>query len=70
MKIRAREYVPAQDKADYTFLADSVADIPADMNERYPDAAVGSTIIVIEIGAMIVKNTKGKWQKFGTSEVI
>lgn len=50
-----------------TWLADSLSDFTADFD---PDSAPGSSIIVIETKDVYIKNTEGKWQKFGTSEVL
>lgn len=50
-----------------TWLADSLDDISSDFD---PESVSGSSIVVIETKEVFVKNTEGKWQKFGTSEVL
>lgn len=50
-----------------TWLADSKDDFSSDFD---PESAPGSSILVIETKEVFVKNTEGKWQKFGTSEVL
>lgn len=50
-----------------TWLADDASQITADFD---PKSAPGSTILVIATGDIYMKNCAGKWQKFGTSEVI
>ena len=51
----------------HTWLADTTADITADFDKQ---GAIGSMIIVIETKDIFIKNNDGKWQKFGTNEVI
>jgi hypothetical protein len=67
MKITEREYNPVQDKATYVIIADNESEITAN---AYPECAVGSQILVISTGVVYIKNTAGKWQKYGTTEVI
>lgn len=67
MKIIDREYNALQDKPTYTVLADTASEITADV---YPECAVGSMIIVVGTKDIYIKNTEGKWQKYGTTEVI
>lgn len=50
-----------------TWLADSLDDVSSDFD---PESVAGSSIVVIETKEVFVKNTEGKWQKFGTSEVL
>ena len=70
MKLIDRQYNRFSDRNTDTFLANKVEDIPANINEQYPNSCAGSMIIVIESGAVYIKNTEAKWQKFGTSEVL
>ena len=67
MKLINREYNAHQDKYLNTWLADNATKITTDF---HPASAIGSIIIVIETKDIYIKNTKGKWQKFGTTEVI
>ena len=50
-----------------TWLANRESDIPANHD---PEGAVGSKIIAIDTGALFIKNTEGKWQKFGSTTVL
>lgn len=50
-----------------TWIADSVDEIPTNFD---PNSATGSVIFVIDAGATYMKNSEGKWQKVGTTEVI
>jgi len=43
---------------------------PALLPISTPDSAEGSVIIVISTRSTYMKNTAGKWQKVGTTEVI
>jgi hypothetical protein len=54
-------------KFDRTWLADSELDIPAGFD---PESAEGSIILVILPQVVYIKNSQGKWQKMGTSEVL
>jgi hypothetical protein len=56
-----------QDRYLHTWLADSAAEVTADFDAQ---GATGSMIIVIETKDIYIKNSEGKWQKFGTNEVI
>lgn len=67
MKIIEREYNPLQDKATYTVLADAASEVTAGL---YPECAIGSTILCVATKDIFIKNCDGKWQKFGTTEVI
>ena len=53
-------------KAEHVWLADDESGITADFD---PESAEGSAIIVISTASTWMKNTQGKWQKVGTSEV-
>lgn len=67
MKLTNRVYNALQDKDMNTWLADSATEITADFDPR---SAIGSMIIVLDNKDIYIKNNEGKWQKFGTSEVI
>lgn len=67
MKLIDREYNAHQDKDMKTWLADDATEITTDFD---PSSAIGSMIIVLETKDIYIKNNAGKWQKFGTSEVI
>lgn len=47
--------------------SDDGSDISANFD---PTCAVGSTIMVISSKTFYIKNSKGKWQKLGSTEVI
>ena len=49
------------------WIADDESCITADFDT---DSAAGSTIIVIATSSTWMKNSTGKWQKVGTTEVI
>lgn len=50
-----------------TWLADNESEVTAGFD---PDSAEGSMILVISTNATYMKNTQGKWQKCGTTEVV
>lgn len=56
-----------QGKTERTWLADDESELTADFD---PTSAAGSSVIVIGTGAVWMKNTKEKWQKMGTTEVL
>lgn len=56
-----------QGKTERSWLADDESELAADFD---PTSAIGSQIIVIATGDVWMKNTKGKWQKMGTNEVL
>lgn len=62
-----REYNAFLDKYTNTWLADDESGITADFD---PDGAPGSIILVISTQTTYMKNTEGKWQKLGSTEVI
>lgn len=66
MKLIEQNWNPHLEKYENTWLADTDAEITADFDQ---DSAEGSTIVVISTKSVWVKNTKGKWQKCGTTEV-
>lgn len=67
MELINREWTPYLDKYTNTWLADDETSLTADFD---PDSACGSMILVISTGDVYIKNTQGKWQKSGTTEVI
>lgn len=67
MKLINQTWNAYQNKYDSTWLADSESDIPTNHD---PDSAVGSIIMVIFPQVVYMKNTAGKWQKMGTTEVL
>ena len=52
---------------EHTWLADDESALTADFD---PDSAVGSIVMVIATESVWIKNTDGKWQKPGTTEVL
>jgi hypothetical protein len=67
MKLIDREWNGCLNKYENTWLADDESSISADFD---PDGAEGSVILVIATEETYMKNTTGKWQKMGTTEVI
>lgn len=67
MKLIDREWNIHLNKYQNIWLADDESELSADFD---PDGAEGSMIIVISTQANYMKNTNGKWQKLGTTEVI
>lgn len=67
MQLIDKAWTPQQNKYMNTWQADTKAEVTADFD---PEGAVGSAIVVIEEGAVYLKNSAGKWQKYGTTEVI
>lgn len=53
---------------ELTYLANTAADVV--IGDLDPNCAAGSVILVIETEDAYMKNTQGKWQKLGTTEVI
>lgn len=68
MVIIDRKANAAQNAFELTYLANTPADVV--VSELDPDCAIGSSILVISSGAMYIKNTEGKWQKSGSTEVL
>lgn len=62
-----REYNAYLDKYESTWLANDESQITANFDA---ECAPGSIILVISTQATYMKNTTGKWQKVGTTEVI
>ena len=56
-----------QGKTENTWLADAESEITAGFD---PESAIGSQIMVVGSGDLWIKNTAGKWQKSGSTEVI
>ena len=67
MKLINRDWSACMCKYMNMWLADEESQITADFD---PEGAEGSTIIVIATESTYMKNTQGKWQKCGTTEVI
>lgn len=67
MKLIDREWNPFLDKYQNMWLADDESSINPDFDS---DGAEGSVIMVISTQATWMKNSTGKWQKCGTTEVI
>lgn len=53
---------------EITYLANTAADV--DVSELDQNCAAGSAILVIATESVWIKNTEGKWQKSGTTEVL
>lgn len=67
MKLIDREWNAYLDKYMNMWIADDESCITTDFDT---DSAAGSTIIVIATSSTWMKNSTGKWQKVGTTEVI
>ena len=67
MKLIGSEWNPFLGQCQNMWIADTESAISADFDS---DSAVGSSIFVISTEATYMKNTQGKWQKCGTTEVI
>lgn len=67
MKLIDREWNAFLGKYINSWLADNDEAITSYFD---PDGAEGSMILVISSQSTYIKNTAGKWQKLGTSEVI
>lgn len=67
MKLINRDWNAYLGKYQNMWLADDVSDITADFD---PDGAEGSVIIVISTEATYMKNSAGRWQRCGSTEVI
>ena len=67
MKLIDQRYNPCLNKYERTWLADTTDELTADHD---PDGAECSIIMVISTNDTYMKNTQGKWQKVGTTEVI
>lgn len=67
MKLIDREWNPYLNKYQNMWLADDESGISAGFD---PEGAAGSVIMVISTQATWMKNSQGKWQKCGTTEVI
>lgn len=67
MKLIESKWNFSQGKNENTWLADTESELTAAFD---PDSAAGSSVFIISTGSAYMKNTKGKWQKIGTEEVI
>lgn len=67
MKLIDRSWNAYLGKFENTWVADSEFDIPSGFDE---ESAEGSVILVIFPQVVYMKNSKGKWQKMGTTEVL
>lgn len=67
MKLINREWNPYLGKYQNMWLADDESSLVADFD---PEGAEGSVVIVIAADATYMKNTEGKWQICGGTEVI
>ena len=67
MKLIDREWNAFLGKYTNMWLANNDDEITTGFD---PDGAEGSMIIVIASQSTYMKNTEGKWQKYGTSEVV
>lgn len=67
MKLINRKWNTFVGKYENTWLADDETGITADFDA---EGAEGSIILVISTEATYMKNTQGKWQKCGSTEVI
>ena len=66
MKLIDREWNAFLQKYSHAWLADDESQI---VNGFDTESAEGSTIIVISTNSLWMKNTSGKWQKVGGTEV-
>ena len=66
MELIEREWNPYLCKYQNVWLADDESSITAEFDA---DSADGSIIVVISTSSTWIKNTQGKWQKVGTTEV-
>lgn len=67
MKLILMEWNPTIGGYQKSWLADDESQVTASFD---PDSNPGSTIFVISTQAVYVKNSKGKWQKAGTTEEV
>lgn len=67
MKLIDREWNAYLSKYVNMWLADDESAITPGFD---PDSAEGSVILVISTQVNWMKNSQGKWQKYGTTEVI
>lgn len=67
MKLINCEWNEHTNKYMRTWLADDDSDIAAGFDS---ESSEGSAIVVVSSGSTYMKNTDGKWQKVGTTEVI
>ena len=67
MKLIEQNWNPHLSKYEKTWLANTDDNLTANFD---PDCAEGSIIMVIGSGSTYMKNADGKWQKYGTTEVL
>lgn len=66
MRLFDKNWNPYMGRYEHVWLADSEDEITADCVEG---AGEGDVILALDTGSTWVKNTEGKWQKVGTTEV-
>lgn len=68
MTLVSKEYIPGEIGHSGKWLkrwrADREAEIPASFD---PESTPGSVILAIDTEAIFIKNSRGKWQKVGTT---
>lgn len=67
MKLIEQEWNPHLNAYEKTWIADEAGELEASFDS---DSACGSIIMVISTGSTYMKNSAGKWQKVGSTEVV
>ena len=67
IKLIQQEYSNPQREWMNSWLADTPEDLTPDFD---PKGASGSSVVVISTKDVYIKNSQGKWQKVGTTEVV
>ncbi len=67
MKLIEQKWNPHLNKYDKTWLANYDSELTADFD---PDCSEGSVVIVVGSDSTYMKNADGRWQKYGTTEVL
>jgi hypothetical protein len=67
MKLIEKEWNPYLSKYEHTWIADDLEQLTSDFD---PECATGSAVLIISTGDTYLKNTDGKWQKVGSTEVV
>lgn len=67
MKLIDSKLMEHPDKRLNTWITDSEADVKPGFDA---DSYEGSMIVCIDTKAVYMKNSAGKWQKFGSTEVV
>lgn len=67
MKLIEHEWNPCLGAYEKTWIADTASELTPNFD---PDSACGSLVMVIATGSTYMKNSAGKWQKIGSTEVI